>query len=73
MGTAAKPPKFRLITGNTQTIENAVNELWGDYVLQSLTFTVVRDEIAVTAQLILTSEIRMALLAQGGHPVNRRQ
>jgi hypothetical protein len=58
--------KIRLISGPAATVDAQVNELLDEYVLVTLHYAAVGDQMAVTAYLILQSEVRKMQLANPG-------
>jgi hypothetical protein len=67
-------PKVRLVSGPVPVVEKILNEEWETYVINSLTYTVVKDELICTALLISASEVRKAaMMNPGAMPMGRPQ
>lgn len=72
-----KQPVFRLVSGSVAEVESWIQDHWLDYIIQGLTYQVVKDDVRVTAMAILKTEaekaMRMMQLAGApGIPPGRR-
>jgi hypothetical protein len=65
-------PPVRIISGRFDVTEAQVNRMAKDYVVAQWYFSVVKDEVHVTAILLSQGEIRKAQLAQARMPGMRQ-
>ncbi len=73
MDVVKKPAKVRIISGTPLEMDALVNELVGDYVIQSINWCQGHDRVIVSLLLVLASEIRMAQLIMSGPQPGRPQ
>lgn len=66
-------PKMRIVTGPAAVVEHELNKEWETYVIQSLTITVVKDELVFSAILVARSEFRKAQLMNPAGGLGRPQ
>lgn len=56
-----REPVFRMVSGTVREVEAWIQDHWLDYIIQSFTYQVVKDEIVVTAHAVLKSEAEKAM------------
>ena len=66
--TGKDAPNFRIVSGTPAAVEHAFNQLLEEYVATHINFSVVKDEVIVTALLIHTRVVNRQQLAAARMP-----
>lgn len=54
-------PVFRIVSGSVAEVEAWIQDHWLDYMIQSFTYQVVKDDVRVTINAVLKSEAEKAM------------